>query len=104
MLPNLTNGFSQKNDTTASISGGAGGQTTSDILFLKRLLFLKATLDNEATMNSFAVPFEEEKLAARTQARTSSNGRGANSREREAAPLMLTNGDEPLQLMPPPIN
>ena len=38
-----------------------GQQTTSDILFLKRLLFLKAALDNDQTMSNFAVPFEEDK-------------------------------------------
>lgn len=35
--------------------------TSSDILFLKRLLYLKASIDNEATLNTFSVPFEQEK-------------------------------------------
>jgi len=30
-------------------------------MFLKRLLFLKASLDNETQFNSFAVPFEEDR-------------------------------------------
>ena len=36
--------------------------TSSDILFLKRLLYLKASIDNEATLNTFSVPFEQEKM------------------------------------------
>ena len=35
---------------------------SNDILFLKRLLFLKATLDNEITVNNFNIPFGEESL------------------------------------------
>ena len=31
---------------------------TSEILFLKRLLFLKASIDNESTLNTFSVQFE----------------------------------------------
>ena len=34
---------------------------TSEILFLKRLLYLKASIDNESTLNTFSVPFEQEK-------------------------------------------
>ena len=47
----------------ASRGGGAAGHptTTSDILFLKRLLFLKAALDNDQSVSNFAVPFEEDK-------------------------------------------
>ena len=44
-----------------SQSTGPQMTTTSDILFLKRLLFLKAALDNEVAMSSFAVPFDESK-------------------------------------------
>ena len=33
---------------------------SSDILFLKRLLYLKASIDNEATLNAFSVPLEQE--------------------------------------------
>mmetsp|Transcript_40071 Transcript_40071/g.52495 ORF Transcript_40071/g.52495 Transcript_40071/m.52495 type:complete len:163 (+) Transcript_40071:1679-2167(+) len=40
---------------------GGAGTTTSDILFLKRLLFLKAALDNDQTISNFAVPFEEDR-------------------------------------------
>ena len=37
--------------------------TTSDILFLKRLLFLKASLDNDhSSLSNFAVPFDEDKV------------------------------------------
>ena len=43
-----------------SVGSGGAGSTQNDILFLKRLLFLKASLDNETQFNSFAVPFEEE--------------------------------------------
>ena len=35
--------------------------STSEILFLKRLLYLKASIDNESTLNAFSVPFEQEK-------------------------------------------
>ena len=41
-------------------AGAAGATTTSDILFLKRLLFLKASLDNEQSLSNFAVPFDED--------------------------------------------
>ena len=34
---------------------------SSEILFLKRLLYLKASIDNESTINAFSVPFQEEK-------------------------------------------
>jgi hypothetical protein len=34
---------------------------TSEILFLKRLLYLKASIDNEQTLNALTVPFEQEK-------------------------------------------
>lgn len=33
---------------------------TSEILFLKRLLYLKAAIDNEQTLNTFSVPFSQE--------------------------------------------
>lgn len=39
----------------------ASGPTSSDILFLKRLLYLKAAIDNESTLNTFSVPFEQDK-------------------------------------------
>jgi hypothetical protein len=35
---------------------------TGEVLFLKRLLFLKASIDNESTLNTFSVPFEQEKM------------------------------------------
>ena len=44
-----------------SQSMGGAGNTTSDILFLKRLLFIKASLDNEQSLSNFAVPFDEDK-------------------------------------------
>jgi hypothetical protein len=34
---------------------------TTEILFLKRLLYLKASIDNEQTLNALTVPFEQEK-------------------------------------------
>ena len=30
-------------------------------MFLKRLLFIKASLDNEQSISNFAVPFDEDK-------------------------------------------
>ena len=44
-----------------SQSVGGAGATSSDILFLKRLLFLKAALDNDQSLSNFAVPFEEDR-------------------------------------------
>lgn len=38
-----------------------GNQTTSEILYLKRLLFLKASLDNANTVNSLQVPLSEDR-------------------------------------------
>ena len=35
---------------------------SSDILFLKRLLYLKASIDNDVGLNTFSVPFQEEKV------------------------------------------
>ena len=35
--------------------------STSEVLFLKRLLYLKASIDNESTLNTMSVPFEQEK-------------------------------------------
>lgn len=31
---------------------------SNEVLFLKRLMFLKAAIDNEDTINTFSVPFE----------------------------------------------
>lgn len=45
--------------TTASVASKMPG--TSDVLFLKRLLYLKASIDNETTLNAMSVPFEQEK-------------------------------------------
>jgi len=66
MLPQLGSGPGAMGtsfvDMKAQAAASGTSQATSDILFLKRLLFLKATLDNETTFNNFAVPFEEEKM------------------------------------------
>lgn len=35
--------------------------SSSEVLFLKRLLYLKASIDNESTLNTMSVPFEQEK-------------------------------------------
>jgi hypothetical protein len=35
---------------------------SGDILFLKRLLYLKASIDNETTINTYSVPFEQERM------------------------------------------
>jgi len=43
---------------------------------LKRLLYLKASIDNESTLNTFSVPFEQEKKkenATPSQLRLNSN-------------------------------
>ena len=77
ILPNLNDGANMSNakmsdqfiasgsflDGKSANAQGAGGPatTTGDILFLKRLLFLKAALDNDQTISNFAVPFEEDK-------------------------------------------
>lgn len=54
--------FSANGSFLDAKSQSTGPQTTtSDILFLKRLLFLKAALDNEASTSNFAVPFDEDK-------------------------------------------
>ena len=39
-------------DMKSTLSGPGQNQTTGDILFLKRLLFLKASLDNETAISS----------------------------------------------------
>ena len=89
--------------------------TTNDILFLKRLRFLKAALDNDQSVSNFAVPFEEDKAFtlqpneakpailnndARTGLSTAPAG-GNGKRQRqvfsleddpEERPLALTNG------------
>lgn len=95
----------------------AGNQqtTTSDILFLKRLLFIKASLDNEQSISNFAVPFDEDKTfssktfekkvkeieAARTAVNTAPTGAKRPPRvnmpyaledDPEEKPLALTNG------------
>ena len=52
--------FSASGSFLDAKSTSIGGlTTTSDILFLKRLLFLKAALDNDQTISNFAVPFDE---------------------------------------------
>ena len=65
-------------DAKSNSIGGAPN-TTSDILFLKRLLFLKAALDNDQSISTFAVPFDED--------RAFHLGQG------EVRPSMLGNGD-----------
>jgi hypothetical protein len=34
--------------------------SSNEVLFLKRLLYLKASIDNESTLNTMSVPFEQE--------------------------------------------
>ena len=46
----------------ASVSPAPKMPTSSDVLFLKRLLYLKASIDNEPTLNSMSIPFEQEKV------------------------------------------
>lgn len=48
-------GAARKGKSPKSIGGIP---SSNDILFLKRLLYLKASIDNEATLNTFSVPFE----------------------------------------------
>ena len=52
----------QKMASQAPSSGTTKLPGTSEILFLKRLLYLKASIDNETTLNAMSVPFEQEKL------------------------------------------
>ena len=66
-------GFFGQSTDNASVGGqgsiqsqyqptGAGKvPATSEILFLKRLLYLKASIDNEQTLNALTVPFEQER-------------------------------------------
>lgn len=89
-------------------------------MFLKRLLFLKASLDNDATtLSDFAVPFEEDKgpraasLRARAGLTTAPTGERAGEGldgltpggdSDTEVPLMLTNGgieDQPRRLGAP---
>lgn len=108
-------------DIKSQASAGVN-QTSNDILFLKRLLFLKASLDNETQFNSFAVPFEEEK-AFKQQSMLTNERAGLmsapagdvknNTRdlmaweaETEEQPLAITNGETDgeqtnLALLPP---
>lgn len=76
-------------------SQGSNDQSANEILFLKRLLFLKASLDNETTLNNFPVSFNDTKVFK------SDNGLPYNQMnnfdfqsEKEQAPLMLTNGED----------
>ena len=78
LLPNLGAGTSDSKNFASSFvdfrgsnagnsNGQAPAQTTSEILFLKRLLFLKASLDNESSVNNMsALPLGEEDAFART--------------------------------------
>ena len=83
----------------------SAGQASNDILFLKRLLFLKASLDNEGSLANFPVSFNEAK--AFKQNSGLSDTQIANfdlHSEVHQAPLMLQNGEDGqplLQLMPP---
>ena len=45
----------------SAVTTGAATNTTSDIMFIKRLLFLRATLDSEGDLTNLAVPFEDDK-------------------------------------------
>lgn len=49
-------------DTKAGTSVASRIPSSSEILFLKRLLYLKASIDNESTLNALQVPFEQEKM------------------------------------------
>lgn len=59
--------------------------TTSDILFLKRLLFLKAALDNEASSSNFAIPFDEDKAFRVTSHETNQPQMIGNGEKRQGA-------------------
>lgn len=65
LLPNLGQNDTQKGINNSFIDfrndKPQGNQTTSEILYLKRLLFLKASLDNENTVNSLQVPLSEDR-------------------------------------------
>jgi hypothetical protein len=48
------------------MSASQGSSQPAEILFLKRLLYLKAAIDNEYTLDPLSVPFEQEKLRDRS--------------------------------------
>ena len=83
----------------------SGGQTSNDILFLKRLLFLKASLDNEGSLSNFPVPFNEEKAFKHDSGLSDVNMMNFDiNSDKNETQLMLQNGEEGqplLQLMPP---
>jgi hypothetical protein len=58
------NNIAKNSYSVANNSVTSGGKVpgTTEILFLKRLLYLKASIDNESTLNTFSVPFEQEKV------------------------------------------
>ena len=81
-------------------STAAAGQTSNDILFLKRLLFLKASLDNEASLANFPVQFNEAKAFKDSGLSETQNADFAS--EKDEALMIQSGEDGPmLQLMPP---
>jgi len=82
------------------VSGKTGidtpGNSSGDIMFLKRLLFLKASLDNDGPLSHQPVIFNEEKAFKGDLSDT-----GLLS---DDGPLMIQSGEDGplLQLMPPP--
>lgn len=80
---------------------------TSEILFLKRLLYLKASIDNETTLNAMSVPFEQEKLrdmSSPDQVMFSSDG-VLSSQARNSAATYHSNvvlGEQKLAIAPEP--
>jgi len=81
-------------------TAAVAGQTSGDILFLKRLLFLKASLDNEASLANFPVQFNEAK-AFKDFGLSEVQNADLTSEKDEV--LMLQSGEDGplLQLMPP---
>ena len=79
----------------------AGTTTTSDILFLKRLLFLKAALDNDQTVSNFAVPFDEERTFQLGPSDDKQHQMGEITRGISTAPVTI---DGKRQRLDPPLS
>ena len=89
-------GLSSARDSLASTRGPGA----SEILFFKRLLYLKASIDNDQTLDTFSVPFEQEKardaaspdqLLLDTQAVLSARGEALSERAIDPHSLTINN-------------
>ena len=92
-------------------SSSGPSQTTGDILFLKRLLFLKASLDNETAINTASsIKLNEDRIfyperdndrlgSAPASDRRTRATTHRDDAEQSEIPLAITSGDEESQLM-----